>query len=210
MLACGKICFQIPAIRIGVPLERARWKFSMPWVFMRSTSGHRVRQSGSGRLGVSSLNSGRPQGRLFWFRQVSRQILSGGTGHPCCGAPWSGDSEHIAEGGDSLDMDRPSTGRGHVLLGSEGPTMRNRTVRNRIFSQISPPTCTRQWIGHQKLNSAAIMREIMAGMWDFPCFGPARAHLSRSKRAPIAGGHKRVFRTLQTSKTSGTATLRRS
>ena len=29
----------------------------------------------------------------------------------------------------------------------------------------------------------------MAGMWDFPCFGPARAHLSRSKQAPIAGGH---------------------
>src|SRR3954469_13244771 len=25
-----------------------------------------------------------------------------------------------------------------LLLGSEGPTMRNRTVRNRIFSQISP------------------------------------------------------------------------
>jgi hypothetical protein len=73
--------------------------------------------------------------------------------------------------------------------GSEGPTVRNRTVRNRIFSQISPSTCARRWIGHQKLNSAAIMREIMAGMWDFPCFGPARAHLSRSKRAPIAGGH---------------------
>jgi hypothetical protein len=33
------------------------------------------------------------------------------------------------------------------------------------------------------------MREIMAGMWDFPCFGPARAHLSRIKWAPIAGGH---------------------
>ena len=33
------------------------------------------------------------------------------------------------------------------------------------------------------------MREIMAGMWDFSRFGPARAHLSRSKRAPIAGGH---------------------
>jgi hypothetical protein len=73
--------------------------------------------------------------------------------------------------------------------GSEGPTVRNRTVRNRIFSQISSSTCARRWIGHQKLNSAAIMREIMAGMWDFPCFGPARAHLSRSKRAPIAGGH---------------------
>jgi hypothetical protein len=39
------------------------------------------------------------------------------------------------------------------------------------------------------MNSAALMREIMAGMSDFPCFGPARAHLSRSKRAPIAGGH---------------------
>src|SRR3954462_15885510 len=33
------------------------------------------------------------------------------------------------------------------------------------------------------------MREIMAGKWEFPCFGPARAYLSRSKRAPIAGGH---------------------
>jgi hypothetical protein len=77
----------------------------------------------------------------------------------------------------------------HDLLGSEGPTVRNRTVRNRIFSQISPSTCARRWIGHQKLNSAAIMREIMAGMWDFPCFGPVSIHLSRNKRAPIAGGH---------------------
>jgi hypothetical protein len=76
-----------------------------------------------------------------------------------------------------------------ALIGSKGPTVRNRTVRNRILSRISPSTCARRWIGHQKLNSAAIMREIMAGMWDFPCFGPARAHLSRSKRAPIAGGH---------------------
>jgi hypothetical protein len=75
-----------------------------------------------------------------------------------------------------------------ALIGSKGPTVRNRTVRNRILSRISPSTCARRWIGHQKLNSAAIMREIMAGMWDFPCFGPARAHLSRSKRAPIAGG----------------------
>jgi hypothetical protein len=73
--------------------------------------------------------------------------------------------------------------------GPEGPTVRNRTVRSRIFYQNSPSTCARRWIGHQKLNSAATMREIMAGMWDFPCFGPARAHLSRSKRAPIAGGH---------------------
>jgi hypothetical protein len=54
------------------------------------------------------------------FRQVSRRILSGGTGHPWCGAPWSGDSEHIAEGGDSLDIDRPSPGRGHVLLAPGG------------------------------------------------------------------------------------------
>ena len=29
----------------------------------------------------------------------------------------------------------------------------------------------------------------MAGKLDFPCFGPARGHLSRSKRALIAGGH---------------------
>ena len=80
--------------------------------------------------------------------------------------------------------------RGHrSLLGPEGPTVRNRTVRNRISGRISPSTCARRWIGHQKLNSAAIMREIMAGMWDFPCFGPARAHLSRSNRAPIAGDH---------------------
>jgi hypothetical protein len=28
----------------------------------------------------------------------------------------------------------------------------------------------------------------MAGMWDFPCFGPARADLSRIEWAPIAGG----------------------
>jgi hypothetical protein len=48
--------------------------------------------------------------------------------------------------------------------GPEGPTVRNRTVRNRNFSQISPLTCARRWIGHQRLNSAAIMREIMAGM----------------------------------------------
>jgi hypothetical protein len=67
--------------------------------------------------------------------------------------------------------------------------VRNRTVRSRIFSQISPSTCARRWIGHQKLNSAAIMREIMAGMWDFPCFGSTCAHLSRIKRAPIAGGY---------------------
>jgi hypothetical protein len=39
---------------------------------------------------------------------------------PCCGVPWSGDGEHIAEGGDSLDMDRPSTRRGHVLLAPGG------------------------------------------------------------------------------------------
>src|SRR4051812_15536443 len=75
------------------------------------------------------------------------------------------------------------------FVGSEGPTVRNRTVRNRIFGQISPSACARRWIGHQKLNSAATLREIMAGMSDFPCFGLARAHLSRIKRAPIAGGH---------------------
>jgi hypothetical protein len=32
----------------------------------------------------------------------------------------SGDGEHIAEGGYSLDMDRPSTGRRHVLLAPGG------------------------------------------------------------------------------------------
>jgi hypothetical protein len=51
-----------------------------------------------------------------------------------------------------------------VHPGSEGPTVRDRTVRNRIFSQISPSACARRWIGHQKLNSAATLREIMAGM----------------------------------------------
>ena len=33
------------------------------------------------------------------------------------------------------------------------------------------------------------MREIMAGKWGFPLFGPARAHLSCIKRAQIAGDH---------------------
>ena len=32
----------------------------------------------------------------------------------------SRDGEHIAESGDPLDMDRPSTGRGHVLLAPGG------------------------------------------------------------------------------------------
>jgi predicted transposase YbfD/YdcC len=50
------------------------------------------------------------------FRQVSRQILSGGTDQPWRAVSSSGDGQHIAEGGDSLDMDRPSTSRGHVLL----------------------------------------------------------------------------------------------
>jgi hypothetical protein len=36
--------------------------------------------------------------------------------HRAALAESSGDSEHIAEGGDSLDMDRPSPGRRHVLL----------------------------------------------------------------------------------------------
>jgi hypothetical protein len=34
--------------------------------------------------------------------------------------PWSGDGEPIAPGGDPLDMDRPSTGRGHRLLAPGG------------------------------------------------------------------------------------------
>jgi len=54
------------------------------------------------------------------FRQVSRQILSGGIDRPWRVVSSSGDGEHIAEGGDSLDMDRPSPGRGHVLLAPGG------------------------------------------------------------------------------------------
>jgi len=54
------------------------------------------------------------------FRQVSRQILSGGTDQPWRAVSSSGDGEHIAEGGDSLDMDRPSPGCGHVLLAPGG------------------------------------------------------------------------------------------
>src|SRR5687767_6337045 len=50
------------------------------------------------------------------FRQVSRQIRSGGTDQPWRALSSSGDGEHIAEGGDPLDMDRPSPGRGHRLL----------------------------------------------------------------------------------------------
>ena len=33
---------------------------------------------------------------------------------------WSGDSEPVAQGGDPLDMDRPSTRCGHVLLAPGG------------------------------------------------------------------------------------------
>jgi hypothetical protein len=40
--------------------------------------------------------------------------------HRAALAESSGDSEHIAEGGDSLDMDRPSPGRRHVLLAPGG------------------------------------------------------------------------------------------
>jgi len=54
---------------------------------------------------------------LSWeVRQVSRQILSGGADQPLAALSPSGDGEHSAERGDSLDMDRPSTGRGHMLL----------------------------------------------------------------------------------------------
>jgi hypothetical protein len=56
----------------------------------------------------------------MWFRQVSRQILSGGTDQPWRAVSSSGDGEHIAEGGDPLDMDRPSTRYGHVLLAPGG------------------------------------------------------------------------------------------
>ena len=47
------------------------------------------------------------------FRQVSRQIRSGGTDQPWRTVSSSGDGEHIAESGNPLDMDRPSTRRGH-------------------------------------------------------------------------------------------------
>ena len=54
------------------------------------------------------------------FRQVSRQILSGGTDQPWRAVSSSGDGEHIAQGGDPLDIDCPSPGCGHVLLASGG------------------------------------------------------------------------------------------
>ena len=54
------------------------------------------------------------------FRQVSRQILIGGTDQPWRAVSSSGDGEHIAEGGDPLDIDRPSPSRGHVLLAPGG------------------------------------------------------------------------------------------
>src|SRR3954453_18064522 len=54
------------------------------------------------------------------IRQVSRQILGGGTDQPWRAASSSGDGEHIAEGGDPLDIDRPSPGCGHVLLAPGG------------------------------------------------------------------------------------------
>ena len=61
---------------------------------------------------------------MTWFRQVSRQILSGGTDQPWRAVSSSGDGEHIAEGATytllPLDMDRPSTGRGYVLLAPGG------------------------------------------------------------------------------------------
>jgi hypothetical protein len=42
----------------------------------------------------------------------------------------SGNGEHIAQGGDSLDMDRPSPGRGHVLLAPGG---RSEEIANLIM-----------------------------------------------------------------------------
>ena len=54
------------------------------------------------------------------FRQVSRQILSGGTDQPWRAVSSSGDGEHIAESCDPLDIDHPSTSRGHVLLAPGG------------------------------------------------------------------------------------------
>jgi hypothetical protein len=67
-----------------------------------------------------------------WFRQVSRQILSGGIDQPWRAVSSSGDGEHIAEGGDSLDIDRPSTGRGHVFLAPGG---RSEEVAHFVVSQ---------------------------------------------------------------------------
>jgi hypothetical protein len=57
---------------------------------------------------------------LLGFRQVSRQILSGGTDQPWRAVSSSGDGEHIAQGGDPLDIDCPSPGCGHVLLAPGG------------------------------------------------------------------------------------------
>ena len=54
------------------------------------------------------------------FRQVWRQILSGVTDQLWRVVSHSGDGEHITECGDSLDMDRPPTRRGHVLLAPGG------------------------------------------------------------------------------------------
>lgn len=54
------------------------------------------------------------------FRQISRQILSGGKDRPWGVVSSSGDGKHIAEGGDPLDIDRSSLGRGHVLLAPGG------------------------------------------------------------------------------------------
>ena len=44
---------------------------------------------------------------------------------------WSGDSEPVAQGGDPLDMDRPSPGRGHVLL---APSGRSEEVAHLVMS----------------------------------------------------------------------------
>ena len=48
------------------------------------------------------------------FHQVSRQLLSGGAGYHLREGLWSGDSEPVAQGGDPLDMDRPSSGTGSL------------------------------------------------------------------------------------------------
>ena len=94
----------------------ARVSSSGSWIpikaFMPAPSGSSIGSaviSGVGKMGLSG-----------GFCQVSRQRLSGGTDQPWRAVSSSGDGDHIAEGGDPLDIDRPSTGRGHVLLAPGG------------------------------------------------------------------------------------------
>ena len=59
------------------------------------------------------------------------------------------------------------------------------TVRSRIFP-LSLSTAV-LWL--PKAEFFRLIAGKHGGHVGFPCFGPARAHLSRIKRAPIAGGH---------------------